>query len=61
MANTTHLMSTVEAARHLGVTRQRTLVLARQGRIPGARKLSGCWVFTHPCRVNPPKRRRRPS
>jgi hypothetical protein len=54
-------MSTVEAAQHLGVTRQRTLVLARQGRIPGARKLSGCWVFTHPCRVTPPKRRRRPS
>jgi hypothetical protein len=63
VANTTpqmsNLMSTVEAAAHLRMSRQRALLLARAGRIPGARKLSGCWVFPKPCTVTPPKRRGR--
>jgi len=54
-----NVMSTVEAAAHLRMSRQRALLLARAGRIPGARKLSGCWVFPKPCAVTPPKRGRR--
>lgn len=34
-----------EAAKLRGVNRQRVCALARQGRIPGARKVGGVWLI----------------
>lgn len=49
------------AARH-DVTERRIQILAAQGRIPGARKVSGVWLLPPDFSVLPPaKRKRAPS
>ena len=56
---TNNLHTTTTVARELRLSRQRILVLSRQGRIKGARRLSGFWVFTRPFTILPPLRARR--
>jgi hypothetical protein len=55
--------TTVEVAKALGLSRQRVLALTRQGRIPGARKTSWCWLYTPPFVITPavrgPRKRKR--
>jgi len=51
------LLSTSDAAKRLRISRQRMLVLAREGRVPGAQRLKGYWIFTLPLTVLPPKPR----
>ena len=54
----TTLLSLADVARNLGVSKQRILVLSRAGRIRGAVKVSGCWIYRHPLHVTPPTRGR---
>jgi hypothetical protein len=54
-----NLHTTSVVARELQISRQRVLVLSRQGRIPGAQRLSGFWLFTRPFIVLPPASKRR--
>jgi len=56
---TSRIITTTEVAKALSLSRQRVVYLARKGRIPGARKLTWCWVFSTPVVVTPPKRRQR--
>lgn len=39
-------LSLPQVAKMLGVSEQRLLVLCRKGRVEGAFKLSGCWLFS---------------
>jgi len=47
------LLSTVEVAQKLGMSRQRVLVLVKQGRISGAVKAGKRWVFRASAKVIP--------
>ena len=48
-------LSLAEVANMAGVSKQRILWLAQHGRIDGAFKLSGCWLFTSNFRIRPGK------
>lgn len=48
-------LSLPQVAKMLNVSEQRLLVLCRAGRITGAFKLSGCWLFSPNFQITPGK------
>ncbi len=55
-------MTPTEAAKARGVSRQRVLLLAKQGRIPGATLEAGRWTIPRDWQPTmPPKRKRLPA
>jgi len=55
------MIDTKAAAKKLGVNTQRVSALAAQGRIAGARKFSGVWMFPDNPTVMPRTRGPRPN
>lgn len=52
-------ITTLEAAARHRVTTRRIMALAKQGRVPGAKKFSGVWMIPDPFTVLPPPQRKR--
>ena len=49
-----YLISTEEAAKHLGISARRIRTLLQQGRVRGATKIGRQWLIPVPVEVQPP-------